>query len=67
MTAKQAYQLDDKYDDGVPSTGSMVTPHTTALASSTTTATPGTPWLTTGTAYNTANDATTCYLLLRMQ
>jgi prepilin-type N-terminal cleavage/methylation domain-containing protein len=67
LTAKQAYQLDDKFDDGMPGSGSIMSLHTTALANCTTTTTPATPWLGGNATYNTANDARTCYLLIRMQ
>ena len=67
LTGKQALNLDEKYDDSMPSTGNIVTPHASGLANCTSTATPATPWLTTGTAYNTPTDAKTCYLFVRMQ
>lgn len=61
LTPKQAYQLDDKFDDGQPGTGNVMTPKSSALASCASTD------VSTTAAYNTGSDAKTCYLFLRMQ
>lgn len=57
LTGKQALNLDEKYDDGIPSTGMIVTPKTSALTACTTDAT----------TYTTTTDAKTCYLFVRIQ
>lgn len=67
LTPKEAMKLDGKFDDGQPALGTIVTPHLTSLPNCTTTPTPLTPWLTAGSAYNTANDEKSCYFILRMQ
>lgn len=65
MTARQAYMLDVKFDDGQPGLGNILTPISTALANCATTA------VATTAAYdtNSANfqNAKTCYLFLMIQ
>lgn len=61
LTPKQAYQLDDKFDDGQPGTGNIMTPKSSALANCATTD------VTSTAAYSTDNDSKNCYLFLRMQ
>ena len=55
LTPKQAYQLDDKFDDGQPGTGNVMTPNNIATCASS------------ASTYVTSTDAKTCYLFLRMQ
>ena len=59
LTPKQAYQLDAKFDDGVPSTGWMLTPNNTGAQ--------GLPNCSNGTTYTVANLGTECFFILRMQ
>lgn len=55
LTPRQAYQLDDKFDDGLPGTGNVLTPKNIATCASD------------ASTYVTANEGKTCYLFLRMQ
>ncbi|MDX2095550.1 MAG: prepilin-type N-terminal cleavage/methylation domain-containing protein [Alphaproteobacteria bacterium] len=59
LTPKQAYQIDDKFDDGLPALGNVTSPKSTALANC---AASDLPTAT----YTTGNDTRTCYLFLRM-
>lgn len=60
LTPKQAYQLDEKFDDGQPGLGNVMTPKSTALANCASSAA-------TSATYVTSVDDKTCYLILRMQ
>lgn len=59
LTPKEAFQIDSKYDDGIPDTGSVLTPNATALPNCTAGAAPAT--------YNVANRTAACNLILRFQ
>lgn len=59
ITGKQAYQIDVKFDDGVPNTGMIVTPKNTASAPC---ATASAPY-----GYITSSDATSCYFFIKLQ
>jgi prepilin-type N-terminal cleavage/methylation domain-containing protein len=61
VTGKQALQLDDKFDDGLPGQGSIVTPISTALSGCATTAVASTA------VYDVSTDNKTCYFIVRMQ
>ncbi len=74
LTPKQAYQIDDKFDDGQPGTGNILTPINTALTNCATTNNPtlNTPTAATAAAtYNTATasvaDSKACYLFIKIQ
>ncbi len=64
LTPKQAYQLDDKFDDGQPGTGNIVTPISTALSNCATTAVSTTAAYASATTYA---DTKTCYLFVKIQ
>ncbi|MES2984117.1 MAG: prepilin-type N-terminal cleavage/methylation domain-containing protein [Pseudomonadota bacterium] len=61
LTTKQAYQLDDKYDDGQPGTGNITTPISTALSGCATSA------ATTALYTQSNSELKVCYFLIRLQ
>lgn len=66
LSPKQAYQLDDKFDDGVPTTGMVLIPGSGDLFAPL--PGPGDPPLcTTSGAYNVTTDDKACYLILKFQ
>ncbi len=70
LTGKQALQIDEKFDDGMPGTGGIITPKSAGLAGCAsnnnhllnlpTAATPAATYVTT-------SDTKTCYLFVRIQ
>ncbi len=61
LTAAQAYQVDEKFDDGQPGLGNIVVPISSALANC------ATSDVAASAAYSTGSDTKTCYLFLKMQ
>ena len=57
ISGVRASQIDDKYDDGQPGLGNILTPKTAALANCASSAT----------AYFTTGDDITCYLFIKIQ
>lgn len=74
LTASQAQSLDEKYDDGLPATGTVLTPKNSVLDECATTDNPiaNTPVLATAAAAYTVNAAAdknniTCWILVKIQ
>lgn len=61
ITPKTALQLDEKFDDGQPGLGNIVTPKSTALANCATTA------VATTAVYNTGYNDKACYFIIKIQ
>ena len=61
LTPKQAYQVDEKYDDGMPGQGNIVVPDPGSLPNCASSPNPA------AATYVTSSDDKTCYLFLKMQ
>jgi prepilin-type N-terminal cleavage/methylation domain-containing protein len=61
LTGKQALQIDEKFDDGTPGKGSIVTPKSSGLANC------ASSDVTASATYVTTSDTKTCYLFVRIQ
>jgi prepilin-type N-terminal cleavage/methylation domain-containing protein len=61
LTGKQALQIDEKFDDGTPGKGSIVTPKSSGLANC------ASSDVTASATYVTTTDTKTCYLFVRIQ
>lgn len=61
LTPKEALQIDEKYDDGLPGKGAILTPISTALSNCASSAVAATA------TYSTSNEDKTCYLFAKVQ